>query len=105
MVLLRGYARTVDFFTSFDWWRTEPHDEPVEGGAFCLADPGRIYAVYLPMGRKVQVQLAAGNYRARWYNPRDGKSVQLPKAKVEQGGTWTSPEPPDRGDWALLLTR
>lgn len=108
MVLLRGYGHIVDFFTGFDWWRTEPHDELVDGGAFCLADPGRLYAVYLPMGRAVKVQLAVGTYEARWYNPRSGKALPLPRLKQagKAGGPpWTSPEPPDHGDWALLLTR
>jgi Protein of unknown function (DUF4038)/Domain of unknown function (DUF5060)/Putative collagen-binding domain of a collagenase len=105
MVMLPGYARIVDFFTSFDWWRTDPHDELVDGGAFCLADPGRLYAVYLPMGRKAQVQLAPGAYHAHWYNPRDGKSTALPGVKVEPGRRWACPEPPDQGDWALLLAR
>ena len=29
MILLKGYEHMVDFFTSFDWWKTEPHDELV----------------------------------------------------------------------------
>jgi hypothetical protein len=105
MVLLAGYARIVDFFTSFDWWRTEPHDELVDAGAYCLAESGRIYAVYLPMGRKVQVQLPPGTYPARWYNPRTGKTINLPEVSASAATAWTSPEPPDHGDWALLLGR
>jgi hypothetical protein len=27
MTMLAGYAHMVDFFTSFEWWKTEPHDE------------------------------------------------------------------------------
>jgi hypothetical protein len=102
MVMLQGYAHIAAFFTSFDWWRTEPHDEMVDAGAFCLADPGRIYAVYLPMGKKVRVQVQAGSYQVRWFNPRTGKPTALPKVVAPPGG-WTSPEPPDYGDWALLL--
>ena len=49
MVMLKGYAHMVDFFTSFDWWKTDPHDELVTGGAYCLAKPGEVYAVYLPL--------------------------------------------------------
>src|SRR5262249_43654846 len=107
MVLLRGYAHVVEFFTSFAWWTTEPHDDLVDGGAWCLADPGRVYAVYLPMGRAVHVRLQPGKYEARWFNPRTGKVDALPV--VEQGGAeaapWGAPEPPDHGDWALLLTK
>jgi len=101
MVMLRGYSHIVDFFTSFDWWRTEPHDELVDGGAFCLAEPGRLYAVYLPMGRKVHVKLQPGKYKAHWFNPREGKSISL--RGPENTATWETPEPPDSGDWALLV--
>jgi len=33
MVMLKGYERMVDFFSSFEWWKTEPHDELVNNGA------------------------------------------------------------------------
>jgi hypothetical protein len=104
MVMLRGYAHIVEFFSRFAWWTTEPHDELVDGGAYCLADPGRVYAVYLPMGRKVNVKLLLGTYEARWFNPRNGKTEALPKFK-HGGKAWAAPEPADHGDWALLLTK
>jgi hypothetical protein len=100
MVMLNGYARIVDFFTSFEWWKADPHDELVNNGAFCLAEPNRLYAVYLPRGGKVTVKLGRGKYRAGWYNPRGGETKPLP---VAEGPAWTSPESPDSGDWALLL--
>jgi hypothetical protein len=100
MVMLEGYARILDFFTSFEWWKTEPHDELVDNDAFCLAEPGKVYAVYLPRGGKVTVKLKAGNYKAHWYNPRNGETKPLPAA---EGESWTSPKPPDSDDWALLL--
>jgi hypothetical protein len=100
MGMLQGYARIVDFFTSFAWWKTEPHDELVTPGNFCLAEPGRQYAVYLPRGQKATVQLEPGRYHVRWFNPRDGQTKPLPDAAASP---WTSPEPPDSGDWAVLL--
>ena len=102
MVMLNGYARIVEFFMSFDWWKTNPHDELVDKGAFCLADPGKTYAVYLPRGGKVTVKLAGGTYKANWFNPRDGGTKALPPANVP---AWTSPDSPDAGDWALLLKK
>jgi hypothetical protein len=107
MVLLRGYAHIVDFFTGFDWWKTEPHDELADGGAYCLADPGHIYAVYLPTARAVKVKLLPGTYEAKWFNPRNGRTEPLPRLKHQgeaAGSPWAAPEPPDSGDWALLLT-
>jgi hypothetical protein len=102
MVMLEGYAHMVDFFTGFEWWKANPHDELVNRGNYCLAEPGRCYAVYLPKGGKATVKLELGNYQANWFNPRSGKTKAAPGAA---GPTWTSPEPPDNGDWALLLRK
>jgi len=102
MVMLEGYAHMVDFFTSFEWWRLDPHDELVTSGDFCLAEPGKQYVVYLPMGGKVTVRLESGRYQANWFNARDGGKSELGAA---QGAEWTSPSAPDSGDWALRLKR
>lgn len=102
MTMLAGYAHLVDFFTSFDWWKTEPHDELVTAGDYCLAEPGRTYAVYLPKGGTAAVKLEPGRYRAQWFNAFTGEVV--PAGEVE-GGSWTSPSAPDVSDWALLVRR
>jgi hypothetical protein len=102
MVMLGGYAHIVAFFSGFEWWKTDPHDELVNKGAYCLAEPGRCYAVYLPRGGKATIRLKEGRYRANWFNPRSGATKGLPAA---EGPTWTSPESPDNGDWALLLRK
>ncbi len=102
MTMLNGYAHMVEFFTSFEWWKTEPHDELVDNGAYCLALPGEIYAVYLSNAGKVTVQLAPGNYRAKWFNAFTGETIPLPAVK---GPAWTSPVAPGWLDWALLLEK
>ncbi len=117
MVMLKGYERIVDFFTSFEWWKTEPHDELVTNGAYCLAKPGEIYAVYLPVrplcGNEehfgyskecgdVTIRLEPGTYDAKWFSATTGEIVPLPPV---QGGAWTLPEPPGWMDWALLLEK
>lgn len=103
MTMFLGYGHIVDFFTGFPWWTTEPHDELVDGGNYCLANPGQIYAVYLPAGGKVTVHLAPGRYRAQWFDPNSGERIPI-DTEVE-GGAWNSPEAPGRNDWALLITR
>jgi hypothetical protein len=105
MVMLKGYKHMVDFFTRFEWWKTEPHDELVNNGAYCLAQPGEIYAVYLPRGGDVTLQLEPGNYEASWFSAFTGEKVLLPPVPLSAVGTWTSPKAPDRLDWALLLER
>ena len=104
MTMLKGYGHMVDFFTSFDWWKTAPHDELVDSGKYCLAEPGRTYAVYLPQGGKVTVRLETGTYETAWWNPRTGERIVLPKV-IASGTSWTSPSSPGDGDWALLLRR
>jgi hypothetical protein len=102
MVMFHGYAHMVDFFTSFEWWKTEPHDELVSKGAFCLALPDRIYAAYLPNGGATRIQLGPGVYRAAWFEAQTGRRIPLENLAR---GAWTSPQAPGSGDWALLLLR
>ena len=100
MTMLQGYAHMVDFFTSFEWWKTAPHDELVNRGNYCLATPGEIYAVYLPHGGRATIRLEAGSYSASWFDPLNGERIVLPPAK---GPVWISPAAPNDNDWALLL--
>jgi hypothetical protein len=95
-----GYGHIVDFFTGFEWWKTNPHDELVNNGSYCLADPGKTYAIYLPHGGQVTVQLQSGSYRATWFSALTGERIELPPADRP---VWTSPAAPDKNDWALLL--
>jgi hypothetical protein len=100
MTMLQGYAHMVDFFTSFEWWKTEPHDELVNNGNYCLATPGETYVAYLPHGGKVTLRLESGAYSGAWFNPSTGERIAVPPA---EGPVWTSPVAPDNNDWALLL--
>jgi len=102
MTMLQGYARMVDFFTSFEWWKTEPRDDLVTKGDYCLAKPGEIYAVYLPHGGLVDVRLQPGSYDVTRFNPASGERIALPAAT---GPVWTSPTSPTTNDWAYRLRR
>jgi hypothetical protein len=102
MTMFLGYGHIVEFFTSFDWWLTEPHDEIVDTGNYCLANPGKVYAVYLPKAGVVKMTLQPGNYQAKWFGALTGEWIPI-DAPVS-GGHWTSPPAPDRNDWALLIT-
>ena len=95
-----GYGHMVDFFTGFEWWKAEPHDELVDNGNYCLAKAGEVYAVYLPRGGKVTVRIEPGQYVAYWFSAVSGEKIPLPPV---DGPSWTSPEAPDHDDWVLLL--
>ena len=100
MTMFIGYGHMVDFFTSFEWWKTNPHDELVSTGDYCLADPGKTYVVYLPHPGQVTVQLQKGTYTAYWFSAATGERIDLPDV---QDTPWTSPTTPDLNDWAILL--
>jgi hypothetical protein len=102
MTMLEGYKHMVDYFTSFDWWKTEPHDELVNHGNYCLARPGELYSIYLPNGGQATLRLQGGPYRVMRFDPSTGKRTSLPVAK---GPVWTSPSAPGHRDWALLLDK
>jgi hypothetical protein len=102
MLLLEMQAHMVEFFTSFEWWKTAPHDELANNRAFCLAEPGRSYAVYLPHGGDVTVQIGPGKFHARWTQARSGEVLDLGEVS---GPEWKSPKARDLDDWAILLTR
>jgi Putative collagen-binding domain of a collagenase len=90
MTMFQGYAHKVDFFTSFD---------------YCLAEPGEIYAVYLPHGGRMTVQLQPGRYAATWWNTAFGGKTTLPLVTIT-APSWTSPPTLESDhDWALLLQK
>jgi hypothetical protein len=68
---------------------------------YCLVDPGHQYLVYQPDGGSFQLDVAAGGYRAEWFNPAaeqatDGGTMALAAGQR----TFT---PPFSGDAVLLL--
>jgi hypothetical protein len=107
--LFLGYGHIVDFFASFEWWKTNSRDDLVDTGNYCLAQPGNVYAIYLPHGGRVSVRLEPGVYQARWFNATSGQWV--PIVPDATGPAWTSPDPPDYSGWgdgqdlAILLRK
>ena len=102
MTMFLGYGHIVDFMTGFDWWKTNPHDELVDHGNYCLADPGHTYAVYLPQGGRFTLQLQPGTYSVEWFSPLTGERISTSDAS---GPSWSSPAPPDSKEWAVLLRK
>lgn len=69
---------------------------------YCLAEPGRVYLVYLPEGGEVRVELSAvrGQVSAEWLDPRTGETRDGGEA---QGGSWVAWSAPAAGDAVLCL--
>ena len=97
-----GGARA--FMESMPFWEMQPHNELVEDGrAFCLAKPGQVYGLYLPVGGSVTVNLPPNaTYDVAWWNPANGRNGSFQnKANVSDGTKrFTAP---DSGDWALRI--
>lgn len=97
-----GGARA--FMESLPFWEMQPHNELVEGGsAFCLAKPGVAYAVYLPAGGEVAVELQKDKkYEATWWKPDQGRDGRFQDRRRVIGGV-NKFTPPSDGDWALRI--
>jgi hypothetical protein len=90
------------FFTSLQWWLLEPQDRLVEadgGYAYCLADAGRTYVVYLAGCKGAELNLAGGKCSAARYDPRTGQLTELSSAT---GGS-ARLVAPDAQDWVFLV--
>jgi hypothetical protein len=105
MSMLDGYKKMVEFFESIPYWKMEPlaPQSPIKPDApRVLAERGVRYVVYLPAGGQHTVALAAGEYRARSYDPRTGLWSSPVTVAGEQ---WTTPAAPAGVDIVYLLEK
>jgi len=92
---------------AFDIFRCEPHPELLgrraPNEAYCLAEPGRQYAVYFTSGGRVTLDLRAskGRLHARWFDIDAGEWRE--DADVD-GGRSVPLQAPGPGQWAAVLT-
>ncbi|UCG57542.1 MAG: DUF5060 domain-containing protein [Phycisphaerales bacterium] len=75
---------------------------------YCFAQPGRVYAIYLPSGGTTNLSLGdtSASFTVRWYNPRAGGSLQVGTVAAITGpGSVGIGRPPDDAakDWAALV--
>jgi predicted ATPase len=99
-----------EFIHSFDFIRMKPDRSIVQAGllekatAYALAEPGRQYALYIFGGRQAQLtlEIAAGDYQVRWWNPTTGKVDEAARLQ-HTGGSVTLTPPAWSPDIALQL--
>jgi len=74
-----------------------------DNSRYCLAEPGRLYLVYLPTGGDATLDLtvAPGAFTVSWFNPREGGAL-LAAAPV-QGGARVRLTAPDSNDWLAVV--
>lgn len=85
----------------------ESADELVQNrNAYCFAEPGRIYAVYLPADESTRIWLPQAGYRVNWFDPAQGGELRTGSTtRIEGPGFKELGEPPakETQDWVVLL--
>ncbi|MFC1539416.1 DUF5060 domain-containing protein [Candidatus Latescibacterota bacterium] len=75
-------------------------------GALTLKKNGECYVLYLPVGGSVNLNLPAGDYSVKWFDPRNGG--ELHNGTVNSfSGSGSIGNPPDSisDDWAVLIMK
>ena len=99
----RQMGALYGFFSALPFWRMQPFDGVTGEAAVALAEPGKVYVVYLPHGGNVTVnsRAAKGFLTGHWFTPRDGRASE---SFTVAGGKPEQFQAPDALDWALHLT-
>jgi hypothetical protein len=81
-----GYAQRMNLI------KMVPEND-LASSAYCLAEKGKEYLVYLPEGDEVTIDLtdASGNLSVEWFNPNTGETVKPGKIKGGQAQLMQSP--------------
>lgn len=84
------HAHLLAFFQAFEWWKTQPHDELVSGHAYCRAEVGRQYAVYVYGGGSCSLMLPpGGKWSVESFDPATGAWARLKDdAPLERQPGW-----------------
>jgi hypothetical protein len=101
--MLEDMSRARQFVESLPFNEMKPCNERVSGGGeYCFGLEGSIYAVYLPQGGQVTVNLSgvSGDFNAFWYDPLTGTTSSA--GSVGGGGNQTF-DAPGNQDWVLKL--
>jgi hypothetical protein len=88
------------------------HDDDLTPGKedFVYAKKGDVYAIYLKEGGSPSLNLdgAKGNFKVKWFDPRNGGELQEGDVKEVAGGATRSlgnpPKDPEK-DWTVLVRR
>jgi hypothetical protein len=95
------------FMESIPFWQMQPRNDLVtSGNAYCLAEPGYTYALYLPEGGQITVNLEANTstYYYEWWKASNNQNGYFQNANTitvnRNNIPFTAPGP---GDWALRI--
>ena len=104
----------------YPWWQFEPYpvanrDESERLSPHMAGVPGQVWLIYLPgeafdqklwglIGKKIAL-VDDVKYRAFFFNPRDGREIDLGEVQPDQAGQWAIPQKPTREDMVLVLQK
>jgi hypothetical protein len=104
----RAHVRSARMLAdAMEVWNAEPRNdlltERAPNSAFLLAEPGRHYALYIPDGGEVTVDLSTsrGPFTVRWLDAAGSRWID---GEPIVGGEPTRIRTPMDGHWLLLLT-
>ncbi len=101
-----GYA--AEFMMKHVPFEKMKPDDNFAKNAWTLKKPGSHYLLYLKNGGSTTVTLPEGTWTIRWFDPRNGGSLQKGSKTKLQGGTaisiGTAPNNANN-DWAVLLAK
>jgi len=88
-------------FESLPFPLMQPRNDLVEANAFCLAQPGKAYLVYLPDGGQttLRTQPADRGYALTWIDPRTGERSRRGRVSSET----IALDAPGAGDWSAIV--
>jgi len=97
-------ANIISFLSNSGW--DFAHAAPnkgliTSGGGYCMAETGVEYMCYFTSGGSKTVNLAAGSYISKWWNPRSGGLSS--STNFFHGGGGKSFTTPDSNDWVLYI--
>jgi len=88
---------------------TENHSDLVQKGDYCLANPGKMYIVFLRNGSgTINLDNQTGEFKLKWFDPRNGGKLQNGTVKSIKGGHLQSIDgaPSDlKKDWVVLIAK
>ncbi len=101
--MLDDMRRVRELIETLPFHAMQPCDGLVSGsGTYCFGRHGIVYAIYLPTGGSISVDLPGANttYNVSWFDPRTGERHNVNQV---MGGAEHSFHAPDSQDWVLIL--
>jgi len=102
-------ALATQFVAQYPLEKMKSMDQLInEEGAYCLASPGELYLIYLPLGTKKPKLKMEGDksFAVKWFNPREGRELNNGSVTTIEGKGFQSlgnPPATNDEDWVVVV--